>query len=129
MVLRVITGAAIITGGLYALFIGIVFMIASGEEGSGLIKGITFIIAGLMVGTAGIFLFRAGITMSPEAANKKILKLAAKKNGEVPEEYIIGEIGNNDSVDAELNSMIDSGIAKKIFRDGRTIYIFPGFNL
>jgi hypothetical protein len=124
MIPRIIIGVAVIIGGLYLIFLGIVFIITSGEEGGRFDRGVTLILAGLTAGGVGIFFFREGIPTSPETIKRKIIKLAAKNNGEVPEEVIKGEIGNNETVDSQLESMINSGIAQKTVKDGRIFYSF-----
>jgi hypothetical protein len=127
MILRIIIGAAIIIGGLYLSFLGIVFIITSDDEAGRFDRGVMLILAGLTTGGVGIFLIREGIPVSPEAAKKKILKLAAKKKGEVPEEVIKGEVGSSETVDSQLELMISSGSVQKTVKDGRTLYIFPEF--
>ncbi len=128
MIPRVIVGIAIILGGLYLMFLGVIFIFTSGEEGGRFDRGVTLILAGLTAGGVGIFLFREGIPASHEKIKRKILKLAAQKQGEVPEEVIKGEVGNNETVDSQLMSMINSGIARKTEKEGRTFYIFSEFN-
>ncbi len=128
MILRIIIGTAIIVGGLYMLVNGVIFVITSGDESNRFLYGVMLLLGGITAGIAGMFLFKEGVPLSPETIQKKIFKLAAIKKGEVPEEVIRGEIGSSDTVDSELNSLINAGRVKKTVKDGRTYYIFSEFN-
>jgi hypothetical protein len=129
MTRKIIGGAALFIFGLALLLLGIMFIIVSSERGSRLVTGVILAVFGLLLLLIGIRLFRAGISVSPAVIKEKILKLAGKNHGELPEDVITGAIGTSDTLDFQLQSMINSRIAKKTFRKGRTFYLFSQFNM
>ncbi len=129
MTLRIIGGAVLFILGLALLVLGIMFIIASGDEMRRIITGIILSSSGLLLLATGIRFYRKGISISPERIKEKILKLASQNHGELPENVIIGEIGKSDILDFQLISMINAGIAKKTFRDGQTLFLFSQFNM
>ncbi len=129
MILRIIGGAVLFILGLALLLLGIMFIIASDNEKRRVITGIILSPFGLLLLVFGIRFFREGLSLSPQRIREKILKLAAQNHGELPENVIMGEIGKSDILDFQLISMINSGIAKKTFRDGQTFFLFSQFNM
>jgi hypothetical protein len=129
MTKKIIGGAALSLFGLAFIFLGIMFVMASGEKMSRLGTGIILLIFGLTFLIFGIRLFRAGIAVSPSKIKERILKLAARNHGELPEDVLTGEIGKSDILDFALQSMINSGMAGKTLRKGRTFYLFSEFNM
>ncbi len=126
---KIIGGAALIIFGLALIVLGMMFVIAAGEEKNRFMTGMILSVFGLSLLVMGIRLFRAGISISPGVIKERILKLAGRNHGELPEDVLSGEMGSSDTLDFQLQSMIDSGIARKTSRDGRIFYLFSQFNM
>lgn len=129
MTQKIIGGSFLSLFGLAIMVLGMMFIIASDKQKSRFAIGIILTMFGSSLLIMGVRLFRAGISLSPAKIKEKILQLAGKNHGELPEDIIIGEIGKSDTLNYQLLQMIKSGIAKKGFRNERAFYLFSQFNM
>jgi len=127
MNLKIFTGTFMSVFGILTILLGILFIIASKNEGSRLATGIVLIGTGTVMLVPGIILFKKGILLTPEGIGKKILKLAGKHNGHISMEVITAEVGDSDAVRFKLIEMTRQGVSKEIKKDGRLFYIFRDF--
>ncbi len=127
MTISIIAGSAFTLAGSASAFLGTMFIIASSGDTTRLTAGAILALTGAALIFAGVRLFRKGLEASPSTIRKRILRAAAKNNGEASIEAIIGEAGDNDLVRAQLNIFTRSGIASKEKKEGRTFYIFPDY--
>jgi len=127
MNLKIFTGAFLSVMGILSILLGILFIIASKNEGSRLVTGTVLIAVGSLLLIPGILLFRQGIHLTPGGIGKRILKLARKHNGELSMDVITAELGDSDAVRFKLVEMTRQGISEEIKKDGRLFYIFRDF--
>ncbi|MFC1669166.1 hypothetical protein ACFL20_02160 [Spirochaetota bacterium] len=126
---KIIMGAILSVTGAVSSFLGVLFLIASGGQGSRLLAGIVLLAIGITILLVGIIIFRKAMSISPAGIKKKLLKLARLNNGEISEEEILASLGNSDIVEQQLNEIMQRGIASEVIKNGRKIYIFPDFQL
>jgi hypothetical protein len=129
MAFKIITGSALIITGLVSELMGLFFIIASSGMTSRIAAAGIFFTAGLPLLIFGFRMFRGGMVLRPELVRNAILKTAAAHNGEITKEIITGAAGWDDIVVFEINDFIKKRIAKTEEKDGRTIYIFPEFQI
>lgn len=129
MTLGIIFGACISVIGFLSAFLGILFIIASGEKSSRLSAGILFVLTGIAFTTVGIRIFRRAVRFSPSGIRKRLLKLARINHGELSQEAVIGELGDSDDVRRQIKELLARGIAKEIIRNNRVFFSFPDFQL
>jgi len=113
--------------GILAGGLGFLFIAASSSEPARFGRGVAFLVAGGLMLLPGIFLFVKGLAALPGAIRARILKLARRRNGEITEEQVTGEIGSSDAVTAEMNLLVRSGLAKEMVKEGRKHFIFSDF--
>jgi hypothetical protein len=129
MIIKTIIGAFFSIAGILSSFLGVMFLIASGEKSSRLTSGIILVACGVPVLIAGARLFVKGIGMGPAAVRKRLIRLAKMNHGELTEDAIEAEFGGSDTARFQLGDLLKSGIASESGGGGRRVYIFPEFQL
>ncbi len=129
MTVKMILGAFLILAGAVSAFLGLMFIIASGEKGSRLAAGSALLGGGLVAAVYGLRLFRLALKFSSRGIEKQILTLAKMNHGELTGEAVTGSIGEMDEIGYKLTELVRNGVAREEVRDGRKVYMFPDFQL
>ena len=75
MTLKIIFGSILSIVGILSSFLGLMFLISTGDKQSRIIVGAILLIIGIIFIIIGVMLFRKGIRFSPQGIKKRILKL------------------------------------------------------
>ncbi len=124
---RIFFGGFLSVIGVPSVGLGLLFFVASKSDPSRVGPGTAFVVCGIIFLIPGIYLFVRGLAMRPAGIRSRILKLARRRNGEITEEQVAGELGTSDAVTAELNIMLRSGLAKEVVKEGRRLFVFQDF--
>ena len=127
MVLKIITGSAMIITGLLSELMGLFFYTMLHRSNASVIVAAVFCIIGLILIVNGFSKFRAGMLLKPDLIRNGILRTAKKNNGEITKEKIVEEIGWSKMIEQEINKMVDKKEIKIDERDDAVYYIFPEF--
>jgi len=122
-----VAGAIFIISGAALLFLGAMFIIASGESPSRLTAGAAMALSAMALLAAGVRFFMRGLRSGPGAAERAILKAAAKHNGRIARMLLMAETGGGDAVEARLSEMSREGRVSEETIAGKTFCVFPEF--
>ncbi|MCE5240375.1 hypothetical protein LLH23_18065 [bacterium] len=104
-------------------FLGLVFAIAPGRAGTGLVM---LVLGIAIIGFAATRL-KAMQALSPEGVEQQITRVAADSNGDLTVGALAGQTGLPDSAVRDgLQRLLDKGLAKIELRDGVEHYVFAG---
>jgi hypothetical protein len=103
--------------------LGLVFLIAPGRAGTGLVM----LIIGLALVAFAASRMKTMKGLSPEGVEQQITSVAAAANGDVTVSALAGETGLEDGLlRAGLERLLNKGMLQVELRDGTDHYLFPG---
>ncbi len=122
MAIRIIIGAFLTLAGTASLLLGILFIIAALGVTSRYVAGAVLMFLGIALLAPGFIIFRRGMAVTPESIRGKILRLARRQGGRIPEEAAYAEAGHGAETEREIRNFLTWGLAKKTV-EGSTAYL------
>ncbi len=103
--------------------LGLVFLIAPGRAGTGLVM----LVFGIVIIGFAASRLKAMQALSPEGVEQQITRVAADSNGDLTVGAVAGQTGLPDSaVRDALQRLLDKGLTRIELRDGVEHYVFAG---
>jgi len=104
-------------------FLGLVFVIAPGRAGTGLVM----LVLGIAIIGFAASRLKAMQALSPQGVEQQITRVAADSNGDLTVGALAGQTGLPEgAVRDGLQRLLDKGLAKIEWRDGIEHYVFAG---